>query len=373
MVRNAKQVLDLIIGATFKNREWFEQAVKLGANPVFAGYSLAHLAEDNHREEYYLIMSLVYFPPALRSITRLKASLRDAMGYNEALSEYQDEGSKIRLKFSRSRQTSVDHFAKLLDHGPAGLNTWVLYYNKGEGSLESLLLPDHKLPWLRSYRLPLPQTISWQAEEPAWLDITLPKWEKEDDCYAKWSNYAKRPMHSYVWKAIFADLSYIDAIVSRGRNAIVVSRYLPFLFSQVPTKAIDVIVVILGQQGDCGFEDDLLQKPGGLRESLHPHSWNEELCEATYTDTTMTVNIWQCQKQANRTAVYQMLDTLCQRNEESQKWETYMMYACDADFGLYKKECQFSERENMFSLELNQCFHLGEAQHWKFYEYDRQD
>ncbi|KAK2050993.1 hypothetical protein LY76DRAFT_651655 [Colletotrichum caudatum] len=144
----------------------------------------------------------------LTNKVELADALKSPKFKGQRLARLQDQGSKFVLNLSEGADfTITDDFSKLFYQDSTGLRTWVLYYNNGEGLLEELTIPKHKLPWKKSYRLPLQhcfpknnpsQTLQWVVSIPRTDRRTHPRGEtsksntvtgEEDDLKGKpWSN-----------------------------------------------------------------------------------------------------------------------------------------------------------------------------------------
>lgn len=362
MTRNASEIFDIILGAFFKDRKWLEDAKSRGLVPAFFGYSLAHLADGKDGVPSELGLAL---GDAVTLSGHLKQ--RPTPVCSEVSSVY-DMGTEIQLNLPYGNHTTVDHFGGLFYQGPNGMTTYMLFYHSGEWSLKIIRFGDHRMPWKTAYRLSLSND---EGKEYLGWTVKMPPMREKNDLYSGWQLEEKAQRHRQAWGSIFADLSYIDRLVSTGCNAIVVSRQLPLLFNGELTEDIDVMFVILDWNGDSEYEEILCQKTNRLRGFLHDHVWDGVKSEATLTGRKMNVNIWQYQKGDDSTAVVNMLERLCNINEESKGWETYMMYAGDADFGLYRKPAlPWRGRRDQVAIGCSKYYYKGQTKEWVFSEYN---
>ncbi|KAK0373212.1 hypothetical protein CLIM01_09425 [Colletotrichum limetticola] len=362
MKKNASEIFDIIQGAFFTDRQWLEDAKSRGLVPAFFGHCLAHLSAERGGVASELGLAL---GDAVILSDHLKQSPLPVC--SEVSSVYDmDTGFQLHLPYGN--HTTVDHFGGLFDQGPNGMTTCLLFYHCGEWSLKTIHIGDHRMPWKMAYRLSL--STDEGKECLSWMVKTPPMMEKHD-LHSGWPLEEKAQRHRQAWESIFADLSYIDRLVSTGCNAIAVSRQLPLLFNGELTEDIDVMFVILDWNGDSVYEDILCQKTNRLRGFLHDHVWDGVKSEATLTGKKMNVNIWQYQRGDECTDVVNMLERLCNINEESKGWETYMMYAGDADFGLYRKPAlPWRGRRNQVAIDCSKYYYRGQPKEWVFSEYN---
>jgi len=149
----------LLINKVFEKTHWLEQAVKLGANPVFLGHGLIKFFNGDDSPIYLAVMSMD-MSGDLERISPLLESLRspEPESYKKDVAEYSPKGSNITLNIWESLKkdelTRVTDFKKLFNEDSDTLRTAVLYYNGGKGKVSRFVFKNHK-SWKRSYTVPL--------------------------------------------------------------------------------------------------------------------------------------------------------------------------------------------------------------------------
>ncbi|KAK7985496.1 hypothetical protein PG996_005263 [Apiospora saccharicola] len=151
-----QKLLDSILQKTFKSTDWFTEAVKLGANPVFLGFGLTDMVNGYDGPIEVALMSMEWTGD-LSSQALLKC-LRPSERFDEEHAEYSPEGSNITLNIweslRRDDATKLTSFDKLFRHQSNTLKTAILYYNNGKGHYEELEVA-HQLPWGKQYTVEL--------------------------------------------------------------------------------------------------------------------------------------------------------------------------------------------------------------------------